>query len=164
MNGSILKKLLLSLMLVVGMAATSMAQNTGGAVVGTQRPSVVLDVPLYKSRILSLTVPVKRISVGNPDIADLLLLRSRELYVLGKDIGTTNVLLWDADDILVATVSVEVTHDLASLKEKLYQLMPDDLIEVRAAQRSIVLSGTVSSPTNVTAAVAIATGYLAQVW
>jgi pilus assembly protein CpaC len=41
--------------------------------------------------------------------------------------------------------------------------MPDDLIEVRAAQRSIVLSGTVSSPTNVTAAVAIATGYLAQV-
>jgi pilus assembly protein CpaC len=163
MNGSILKKLLLSLMLVAGMAGTSIAQNTGQAIVGTQRPSVVLDVPLFKSRILSLTVPVKRISVGNPDIADLLLLRSKELYVLGKDIGTTNVLLWDADDILVATVSVEVTHDLASLKEKLYQLMPDDLIEVRAAQRSIVLSGTVSSPANVTAAVAIATGYLAQV-
>jgi pilus assembly protein CpaC len=162
MNGSILKKLLLPLMLVVGMTGTSVAQDTGRAIVGTQRPSVVLDVPLYKSRILSLTVPVKRISVGNPDIADLLLLRSKELYVLGKDIGTTNVLLWDADDILVATVSVEVTHDLASLKEKLYQLMPDDLIEVRAAQRSIVLSGTVSSPTNVTAAVAIATGYLAQ--
>ena len=163
MTGSILKKLLLSLTLLVGMAGTSMAQDTGHAIVGTQRPSVVLDVPLFKSRILSLTVPVKRISVGNPDIADLLLLRSKELYVLGKDIGTTNVLLWDADDILVATVSVEVTHDLASLKEKLYQLMPDDLIEVRAAQRSIVLSGTVSSPTNVTAAVAIATGYLAQV-
>ena len=163
MNGSILKKLVLSLMLVVGMIGTSTAQDTGHAVVGTQRPSVVLDVPLYKSRILSLNSPVKRISVGNPDIADLLLLRSRELYVLGKDIGTTNVLVWDADDILVATISVEVTHDLASLKEKLYELMPDDLIEVRAAQRSIVLSGTVSSPTNVTAAVAIATGYLAQV-
>jgi pilus assembly protein CpaC len=145
------------------MAGTSMAQDSGYVVVGSQRPSAVLDVPLYKSRILSLNAPVLRISVGNPDIADLLLLRSRELYILGKDIGTTNVLLWDADDILVATISVEVTHDLAGLKEKLYQLMPDDLIEVRAAQRSIVLSGTVSSPTNVTAAVAIATGYLAQV-
>lgn len=163
MNRSILKKFLLSLTLVAAMAGTSMAQDAGHAVVGTQRPSVVLDVPLYKSHILTLNAPVKRISVGNPDIADLLLLRSRELYVLGKDLGTTNVLLWDADDILVATVSVEVTHDLASLKEKLYQLMPDDLIEVRAAQRSIVLSGTVSSPTNVTAAVAIAKGYLAQV-
>ena len=162
MNGSILRKLLLSLMLVASVAGTSMAQDNDHAVVGTQRPSVVLDVPLYKSHILTLNAPVKRISVGNPDIADLLLLRSRELYVLGKDLGTTNVLLWDADDILVATVSVEVTHDLAGLKEKLYQLMPDDLIEVRAAQRSIVLSGTVSSPTNVTAAVAIAKGYLAN--
>jgi pilus assembly protein CpaC len=73
------------------------------------------------------------------------------------------VLLWDADDVLVATVSVEVTHDLSSLKEKLHVLLPDEAIEVRAAQRSIVLSGTVSSPTNVTAAVAIAKGYLAQV-
>jgi pilus assembly protein CpaC len=83
--------------------------------------------------------------------------------VLGKDLGTTNVLLWDADDILIATVSVEVTHDLASLKEKLHQLMPNEEIQVHAAQRSIVLSGTVSSPTNVSAAVAIAKGYLAQV-
>jgi pilus assembly protein CpaC len=92
----------------------------------------------------------------------LLLLRSTELYVLGKDLGTTNVLLWDADDILVAVVSVEVTHDLESLKKKLHDLMPNEAIEVRAAQRSIVLSGTVSSPTNVTAAVAIAKGYLAE--
>jgi pilus assembly protein CpaC len=91
----------------------------------------------------------------------LLLLRSTELYVLGKDLGTTNVLLWDADDILVAVVSVEVTHDLESLKKKLHDLMPNEAIEVRAAQRSIVLSGTVSSPTNVSAAVAIAKGYLA---
>ena len=83
-------------------------------------------------------------------------------YVLGKDLGTTNVLLWDANDILIAVVSVEVTHDLQSLKKKLHDLMPGEAIEVRAAQRSIVLSGTVSSPTNVSAAVAIAKGYLAQ--
>jgi pilus assembly protein CpaC len=163
MKGSNLKKILLSLMLVVGFAGTSMAQNNSQTIVGSQQPSVEMDVPLFKSRILTLNAPVSRISVGNPDIADLLLLRSKELYVLGKDLGTTNVLLWDAEDILIATVSVEVTHDLSGLKEKLYELMPDDAIEVRAAQRSIVLSGTVSDPANVTAAVAIAKGYLAQV-
>lgn len=162
MKASNLKKILLSLMLVVGFAGTSMAQNYSETIVGSQQPSVEMDVPLYKSRILTLNAPVSRISVGNPDIADLLLLRSKELYVLGKDLGTTNVLLWDADDILIATVSVEVTHDLSGLKKKLHELMPDDAIEVRSAQRSIVLSGTVSSPTNVSAAVAIAKGYLAQ--
>jgi pilus assembly protein CpaC len=163
MKTSIFKNLLLSLTLMVGLAGASMAQDNNRASIASQQVKVDLEVSLYKSRILALDTPVKRISVGNPDIADLLLLRSNELYVLGKDLGTTNVLLWDVDDRLISAVSVEVTHDLSGLKAKLYELMPDDAIEVRAAQRSIVLSGTVSSPVNMTAAVTIAKGYLAQV-
>jgi len=162
MTVSTFKKLLLTLTLAIGLGGAAMAQDTGRALVRAPQPTSELQVPLYKSSVLSLTAPAKRISVGSPDIADLLLIRSTELYVLGKDLGTTNVLLWDADDVLIATVSVEVTHDLASLKKKLHELMPNEAIEVRAAQRSIVLSGTVSSPTNITAAVAIAKGYLAQ--
>jgi pilus assembly protein CpaC len=149
-------------MLAVGMAGAAMAQSGRDGIERTPEPTAELEVPLYKSRVLSLPSSIKRISVGSPDIADLLLLRSTELYVLGKDLGTTNVLLWDANDILIAVVSVEVTHDLEGLKKKLHDLMPNEAIEVRAAQRSIVLSGTVSSPTNVTAAVAIAKGYLAE--
>jgi len=162
MNISSWKNLILSLMLIVGLAGTAMAQENTGGIVRTPQPDAELEVPLYKSRILSMPASIKRISVGSPDIADLLLLRSTELYVLGKDLGSTNVLLWDAQDVLIAVVSVEVTHDLDGLKKKLHDLMPNEAIEVRAAQRSIVLSGTVSSPTNVTAAVAIAKGYLAQ--
>lgn len=163
MTRSFMNKLLLPLVLLTGLVGTAAAQEADQAVIRTPQPAAELEVPLYKSRILSLRGPVTRISVGNPDIADLLLLRSTELYVLGKDLGTTNVLLWDEDDILVATVSVEVTHDLSGLKAKLHELMPNEAIEVRAAQRNIVLSGTVSSPTNMTAAVSIAKGYLAQV-
>jgi len=162
MKVSVLKNLTLYLMLAVGIAGTAMAQDDRDRIERTPEPTAELEVPLYKSRVLSLPTSIKRISVGSPDIADLLLLRSTELYVLGKDLGTTNVLLWDADDILVAVVSVEVTHDLESLKKKLHDLMPNEAIEVRAAQRSIILSGTVSSPTNVSAAVAIAKGYLAE--
>ena len=162
MKVSILRKFLLMLTIAIGLAGTAMAQDATYAPGRTPQPTTALEVALYKSSVMSLNSPVKRISVGSPDIADLLLLRSTELYVLGKDLGTTNVLLWDADDVLIATVSVEVTHDLSSLKQKLHELMPNEAIEVRAAQRSIVLSGTVSSPTNVTAAVAIAKGYLAQ--
>lgn len=163
MKRSFLTIILLPFVLAASLTGTAIAQDSELAAARTPQPTEELEVPLYKSRILSLGAPVTRISVGNPDIADLLLLRSTELYVLGKDLGTTNVLLWDADDILVATVSVEVTHDLSGLKKKLFELMPDDDIEVRTAQRSIVLSGTVSSPANVTAAIAIAEGYLAQV-
>ena len=121
-----------------------------------------LQVPLYTSQLIYLRAPATRISVGNPDVADILILRSTQLYVLGKDLGTTNVLLWDRDDRLVDTIEVEVTHDLQSLKKKLHDLLPNEKIEVHSAQRNIVLSGNVSNAANMQAALKIARGYFAS--
>jgi pilus assembly protein CpaC len=120
-------------------------------------------VPLFKSAVLHLPAPAARVSIGNPDIADILILRANQLYVLGKDLGTTNVILWDNRDEMVGHVSVEVTHDLEKLKEKLHILLPDELIEVYSAQRSIVLRGTVTSPVAMQTALDIARGFLAQI-
>jgi len=121
-----------------------------------------VNVPLYKSRLISLDAPATRVSVGNPDVADILILRATQLYVLGKDLGTTNVLLWDRDDVLIDTIEVEVTHDLQSLKKKLFDLLPNERIEVHSAQRNIILSGNVSNVTNMDAALKIARGYFAN--
>lgn len=120
------------------------------------------QVPLYKSRVISIDSPASRISVGNPDIADILILRASQLYILGKDLGTTNVFLWDRNDFLIGAVEIEVTHDLQSLKKKLYDLLPNEEIEVHSAQRNIVLSGNVSNVGNMDAALKIARGYFAQ--
>lgn len=131
--------------------------------VATESPQdTQLVVPLYKSRVLGSSVAVERVSIGNPGIADILLLRDRELYVLGKDLGTTNVLLWDNNDRLIGSVAVEVTHDLNGLKAKLFELLPSEQIRIHAAQRSIVLSGPVSSLSNMNAALQLAQGYLSQ--
>jgi len=122
-----------------------------------------VSVPLFKSVVLDLSGAANRVSIGNPDIADILILRANQLYVLGKDLGTTNVILWDASDNLVGNVAVEVTHDLENLKAKLNELLPAEPIEAYSVQRSIVLRGTVTSPAAMTAALDMATGYLAQV-
>src|SRR5688572_28507935 len=63
--------------------------------------SIELTVPLFKSRVLSLDSPTGRVAVGNPDVADIVVILPTELYVLGKDIGSTNVLLWDTDNRLI---------------------------------------------------------------
>lgn len=141
-------------------APAANAQDNGDRIGGGAENSLM--VPLYKSRVLTLDAPAARISVGNADIADILILRSRQLYVLGKDLGTTNVLLWDSDERLIGTVSVEVTHDLQALKEKLHRLMPDEKIEVYSAQRNIVLAGRVSNVMNMNAALRIAQGYFKE--
>ena len=132
----------------------------GGTATGD---GTALVVPLFKSKIMRMQNPVARVSVGNPDIADILILRARQLYVLGKDLGTTNVLLWDSADNLVGVVSVEVSHDLETLKSKLYEVLPDERIEVYSSQRSIVLRGRVSSVVNMDTALQVARGFLAQI-
>ncbi len=117
-------------------------------------------VPLYKSHILKLNQSVKKISIGNPDIADILIMRSDQLYVLGRGLGTTNVLLWDNRDRLISAFDIEVTHDLDTLKTKLHELLPGEDIYVHSSQGAIVLSGEVTSLGKMNTAVEIANSFM----
>jgi pilus assembly protein CpaC len=144
--------------LLATVAQTSFAQDADG-VPSSNR----MFVPLYHSKAVNLDRPAARVSVGNPDIADILILRASQLYVIGKDLGTTNVLLWDKSDNLVGNFDVQITHDLEDLKRNLFELLPGETIEVFSAQRSLVLRGTVSSIAAMDAALSIADGYLAQI-
>jgi len=60
-----------------------------------------IQVPIYKSRVLTTRSPVKRVSVGNPEIADILVTSPTQLYLLGRSLGSTNVLLWDGGNRLI---------------------------------------------------------------
>ena len=103
-----------------------------------------LVLTLYKSGILELNRTPARVSVGNDAIADILILRSNQVHVLGKALGSTNVVFWDRDDRIFATVNVEVTHDLGSLKKKLFQMMPTENINIYSAQENLILEGIAS--------------------
>lgn len=121
-----------------------------------------IEVPIYKSQVVELPAAAKRVSIGNPDIADVLIFNSTELYVLGKDLGTTNLLLWDRNNNLVSAISVTVTHDVEGLKEELAAILPGENIGVMSAHRNIVLYGNVSSLVKMDDALEVANGYLEQ--
>ncbi len=121
-----------------------------------------IQVPIYKSRVLSTRAAVKKISVGNPEIADILVTSPTQLYLLGRSLGSTNVLLWDNSNRLIETLELEVVHDLGSLKSKLHQLLPNEKIEVFSAQGALVLRGQVTSAAVMDTAVKLAKTYTAQ--
>lgn len=94
--------LLLAMALVMGVQvqaadATAATKGTGSA--PTASSTTVMGAPLSvvvnKSFILRLEVPAVRIAVGNPAVADITPINSREIVVLGKSIGTTNIIVWD---------------------------------------------------------------------
>ncbi|MBR9885632.1 MAG: type II and III secretion system protein family protein, partial [Oceanospirillales bacterium] len=86
--------------------------------------------------------------------------RSQQIYVLGKGIGTTNVLLWDKNNRLTASIDVEVTPDINGLKAKLYEMAPNERIKVNSSQGSILLSGEVTNIGTMDMAVRLADSFL----
>lgn len=75
---------------------------------------------------------------------DILLLSPTEVYILGKSIGSTNVVLLDKSGQCTA-FDVVVGMDTAALQTVIGQLLPDEKgVRVSAAYDSIVLTGTVS--------------------
>ena len=121
-----------------------------------------IAVPINKSRVIELPVPAIRISLGNPAIADILSINERQIYINGKELGTTNMILWGEGDRVRRQIGLEVTHDLQTLKAKFHQFMPKEEIRVSSANSAIVLSGEVSSPSRLDAALRLAESFARQ--
>jgi pilus assembly protein CpaC len=118
-----------------------------------------LELVSGKSIILKSPVPIKRVSIAAPDIADFLLLSPREIYLTGKAAGTTNMTLWQNGRV-TAIYDLEVVYDLSRLKSQIYQLLPEEKdLNVIGTSDTITLSGRVSNAGNLSQALALATAY-----
>jgi len=119
-----------------------------------------MNLLVGKSTLLRLPVSIKRVSVGNPAIADVILISQRELYFLGKDLGTTNVIVW-VNGNRATIIDVQVTADSTLLEAELHTLLPSETdIKVRSSADSIVLTGTVSDAVKAQQAVEIAQAWI----
>ena len=104
-----------------------------------------LSVPVNKSQVLRVDRAYSKALIGNPEIADVLPLTNRSVYVLGKKAGTTSLTLYDRNNMLIAVVDIAVGPDVISLRRQLSDLMPGDKIGARISNDSVVLDGIVSS-------------------
>ena len=125
--------------------------------VKNQEITQVLRLKVGRSKVLKTPFALTRISVADPDIADLILISEREIYINALAPGATNISMWGKSRFTSATVTVEA--DLTLLKEKLHQILPKEKIGAEAAGDSIVLSGEVSGPVAQSTALALALPY-----
>jgi pilus assembly protein CpaC len=117
-------------------------------------------VPVNKARVMTLHESTEHvtITVSNPAVADVMLLDPKHLYILGKRLGTANIVFCRVSSCGY-TIELEVTHDLDGLKAKLHDLFPDEHPEVRSSEGAIVLSGMVSSVQKMDAIMRIASTF-----
>ena len=123
------------------------------------RTGLTLNLAINKSQTLRVPRPFARIAIGNPKIADVSPVTSTVAYLLGKDIGTTNLTLYDKAGAVIAVVDVIVGPDAMGLKQKLAELMPTENLGVQVANDRLILTGTASSAAAIQRAVTIAMAY-----
>ncbi len=117
-----------------------------------------VKVILNKSSTFKVERPFGSIVAGSPDIADVKPLGDRTIYVLGKQTGTTNVVLFDDAAKQIGVLDVEVTIDTGNLQQNIAGSTGATGIRVRSSEGQVILSGTAVDAVAAERAMAIATG------
>ena len=119
-----------------------------------------LQLQVGKSSMLRLPEAVQQRSVGNPAVLQAMLVAPDTLYVVGVDVGSTNMIIQGKSG-LCSVVNVSVSMDPAGLQATLAALMPEEqAIRVTAVADTLVLSGTVQDAGAVLRAVELAHAYV----
>ena len=109
-------------------------------------PTTALRVTVGKSAPLVVTGDVELIVLSQPEIAKVDQVGPQSLYVIGREIGATNLLLYGPNARLLQVVNIEVGYDGLQLQQELAATLPDERITVENLNGGLLLRGTVSTP------------------
>ena len=127
-----------------------------------EKPEQVVAVSKGASVLVINQTALQRFSMGDPGIAEAVVVSPTEVLVNGKALGTTTLVLWDNAGT-PRLYSVVVTADAVGMERYLHSLLPDERIQVTATGNSVTLSGTVHDRSVADRAVQIAQGSGANV-
>lgn len=97
-----------------------------------------------KTQLIKFDEPVKRISITDPSLADLVLLSPKELLLNGKKAGRTSLLFWGSSEKPVF-FNMVVQPDTDAVIQAIEQIAPDENIKYNFTDDGLILSGKISS-------------------
>jgi pilus assembly protein CpaC len=143
-------------------AADSLQEGLTHQAIQVNTPQV-LRLTVGESKIVESRSSFKRASVANPDVADQIVLSTNQIYLAGKDVGTTTLTLWGNDNKVSNVFNVQVAPDVSRLKEQIHMLLPHEAgIQVMNSHDHITLAGNVSNMGSLNQVLALAEPYAPQ--
>lgn len=155
-----MKRILLTFCLALLPALAMGAAGSGPRCGGEAATPGQMRLEVGKSSMLRLPEAVQQRSVGNPAVLQAMLVAPDTLYVVGVDVGSTNMIIQGKSGVC-SVVNVTVSMDPGALQATLAELMPEEkAIRVTAAADSLVLSGTVQDAVAAQRAVELAQAHV----
>ncbi|MDX8523752.1 type II and III secretion system protein family protein [Mesorhizobium sp. MSK_1335] len=124
---------------MLGVTAPARADNDVVYVSANKNASI--KVAKGKPKTIMTSAAFYQIVIGDPEIANVNPLTDKSFYVLGNNLGTTGIALFDQNKQLVGTIDIEVTLDTDQLASTIRASVPDAKIKVGSANGRVVLSG-----------------------
>ena len=120
------------------------------------------EMTVNTSRILTMDSKIPQAQVNNPEILELTPLSPTEIQVFAKKPGVTQVNLWDEDE-KIYTVDMIVYGDASELTLVLEDEFPNASLRVKQVSNSVLISGYVDDPNDVSSIVQIAEEFYPKV-
>ncbi len=115
------------------------------AEVAKSSPSKIITLEVGKAKTIDLYRDIADVLVANPAVADVGVLKTNRLYLVGQTIGDTNILTFDENGNQLAEIQVHVKMNQKTLQKTINNFFPEEKIKIRTVGNDIVLSGQVTS-------------------
>lgn len=99
-----------------------------------------IKIYVGRSKVITAPWPVKRISVTDPKTADIEVVTPGQVVLLGKQIGSTDVIMWSEDNRMWHT-RIDVAVDHSRLSADLKKLFPDARLQLTQSEEVLVVTG-----------------------
>ncbi|WP_208179334.1 type II and III secretion system protein family protein [Sinorhizobium medicae] len=158
-RGSLFAFFCLVLAVCMGIGVGSSASANGDSVEISSNFSRSIRVAKGKTVTIRAVQRFDEIVIGDPEIATVTPLTDRSFYILGNELGSTSVTIFDAEKNPVGIIDIEVTLDTKLLSSTIRQSVPGSNVKVTSANGRIVLSGSATDAVAATQAEQIASRF-----
>ena len=109
-----------------------------------QQVAPTISVTVNKSMVFRLAERAKRVSISQPEVADVIVVAPSQLLINGKAVGTTSLIVFDEKGE-VANYDLIVVPDVIALRSQLRVVLPNEKVEISTSGPALLLRGEVSN-------------------
>src|ERR1700745_1387042 len=103
-----------------------------------------ISVTVNKSMVFRLADRAKRVSISQPEIADVVVVAPTQLLINGKAVGTTSLIVFNEKGD-VTNYDLIVSPDISALRNQIRVVLPNEKVDISTSGPAIVLRGEVSN-------------------
>ncbi len=123
-------------------APATMALAAGPA----QQDNGALLLSVGESRVINLSANLSDVVIADPNVLDVHVRSQRQVYLIAKAPGETNVFITTRDGSMLYANAIRVGTNLTSMDQMLRIAMPDADVRISTMNGMLLLTGTVAAP------------------